>query len=311
MKHRTITHSPLLLAAALMAATPLATARLLVTTPQAQVHMDGELRCHRGADLRVVARDPTLLAGESPALQALLDATRAMLGFECRNLAGMTVTGQLDGLAGNNYKAVAGPESDWRLQTSRTVAVSALSRPPAPVMASAPPPAEASGRAMMDYTVRDLRRGMSVAEAQRTLRGNFGREPRYEQGRRLMTVTEGGCPVDSEGLRGDARLQPGDTCLQAHFSSDSRERLDEISFGQVVDLDQSATIRTALLERYGPPLRTWRLSPSSTRYVWGRKLSDQDDRYELEARVDVADSSTLLVVDLNSLPRQARHRVNF
>ena len=304
----------LLVAVALMAASPLAAAapRLLLVAPQVEVRMDDELRCHRGAEVSIVAQDPLLFTGDSPRMQSLIDATRAVLGYECRNLAGISVNGYLAGLDGTRYKAVAGPEDDWWLQASQTMAVSSSSSP-APVapgwpsQAESPAPAVGAG----DFVVRDLHRGMRLDEAVEALRGSFAGEPRYEQPRRVLSVVEGGCPIAGETLRRHVPPRAGDACLEAKFSADGRELLEHLNYGQVVDMDQSVVIRAALQQRYGQPVKTWRLDPTSTRMAWGRLLPGQLERYELEALINVGEATTVLVVQLSGGQNQAVYQVNF
>ena len=101
----------ILLAAALAAlsSSVQAAPRVLLESPDAEVRMDTDLRCGRDAEVTVLARDPQLLSAGSPRMQSLMDATRAVLGFECRNIAGIVVSGRLAGLDETSYQAALPP----------------------------------------------------------------------------------------------------------------------------------------------------------------------------------------------------------
>lgn len=300
----------LMLACALAAVSASADAapRVLLESADAEVRMERDLRCGRDAEVLVITRDPRLFSGDSPRMQSLLDATRAVLGFECRNLAGIVVSGRLAGMDNNSYQAVAGPESEWRLDASRTVQVSALDsredqsrwRPPEPTRAAAD-----------RYTVRDLHRGMNVEAALAAAREGFSAEPQYDRDRRLLSVVDGGCPVAGESLQRDFWPRPGDTCLEAGFSGRGGDKLQWLTFGQVVDMDQSASIRSALERRYGPPTATSRPADGTTRLSWGTRLPDTDGRHELEAEIGVREEITVLVIELAAGSDQPRFQADF
>jgi hypothetical protein len=208
----------------------------------------------------------------------------------------MVVTGRLAGLESTSYQAVAGPAGDWRLQTSRTLRVSALDGGSTQGQDSA-----------AHFAVRELRRGMGVDESLEAVRRNFSTEPRYHAARQLLSVVDGGCPIAGEFLLREFSPRAGDACLEAKFSGDGRlQRLDRLTLAQVVDMNQAASIRGELEQRYGRPARASQTAPSTTRLDWGARLPGPDSHYELEAQIDVRDTSTLLVLQLRGAEEQPR-----
>ena len=250
--------------------------RVLLESPDADVRMEKDLRCGRDAEVTVIARDPELLSGGSPRMQSLLDATRAVLGFECRNIAGIVVSGRLDGIGEDAYQAFAGPENGWRLDASRTVQVSALGQRSGASSSgggysewTAPASQQQAAGGSNAFAVRELQRGMGVDEALAAARQSF-----------------------SAGSDGD-------------------ERLERLVFGQVVDQDQSAAIRDALERRYGPPASATQPDPGTTRLAWGRTVPGDGDRRELEAQIEVREGTTVLVIELASATEQPRFQADF
>jgi hypothetical protein len=283
------------LAAALLAvgaASP-AGARLLLQDQEVQVSMPGELRCGEPARIEVVSPYPDLFVGDSPRLQALLDATRAMLGYECRDIPEIEVTGRVQGSLQDRYQGSASDATRWRLASRGGFAAT-----PAP----APPPAPAP-RAAARYSIRDVSTGMTPDDALRQARLSFDVEPSYDAKRREMAVMRGSCQIAES-----ATPRPGWLCMRTLFTAGNDPRAYRVNYAQVVDQDQAEAIASQLERRFGQPvvdeqLRTsnWLRGGSPERHLaWGSATDGADGqrRHELEARIRVDGGATVLTLDL-------------
>lgn len=146
------------LAGVALAAPALAQARLLIDADDLRVSLEPPLRCAGTTHLEVEARRPDLLDGTSPRLQAVVDAARAVLAYECGAAPALEVTGRLRGLSSVSYRARADALDDWRLVPSQTALPTASENAAAPQPA---PPAVPQPR----YQVRSLTTGMTLDEA--------------------------------------------------------------------------------------------------------------------------------------------------
>ncbi len=308
-------------AVAAVAAAP-AHARLLLEDQGAEVSTAGELRCGAPVAVEVTSEQPELFASGSARMQGLLDATRAMLGFECRNIPEIQVTGYLRGLSQPSYQASASAATSWRLAATRTVRAPAASpgvgAAPAVCPRAASTPA-AGPPAVSRYAIRDLTTGMTVEAAMDTARRGFDATPRYDARTRVLSVVRGSCEV-AEG----SRPQPGWVCLKAQFSEGADPRTTRVSYAQTVDKDQGRAIADQLRDRFGAAavdqeLRSgsWlRGGEAERRLAWGAEIagSGGEPRRELEALIRVEGDATVLVLDLvhtGSVSGGPRYQVRF
>ena len=308
---------------AALSAAPAASARVLLVDDGVTVSMDRDLRCGQPVEVEISADRAELFAAGSSRLQGLVDATRAMLGYECRQIPEIRVNGTLRGHRDRRYEGIASAASDWRLVGSGAYAAASPPAggsqnlpwsPPPPAPRSEPaapasaPPASGAGR----YSVRDLTTGMSVDASMDQARRSFDTAPQYDARRRELTVVRGQCDVSAE-----ARPKAGWVCLKSQFTGDTDPRSYRLSYAQVVDRDQGDAIAAQLRQRFGEPTvdeqersASWLQGGApDRRLAWGRVA-----RHELEARVRVDQGVTVLtldLVDMGLLAEEPRYQVRF
>ncbi len=295
-----LTPALLLGAAAAVLAAP-ADARLLLEDRGAEVRLERPLVCGQPAEVRVTAERPELFDAGNPRLQGLLDAARAMLGYECRELDEIRVTGSLRGDTGARFAAVAGEATGWRVQPERGSA--AWSPPAAPTPAAPPPVASAPAPAGSAFTVRGLGTGMTPDAAMREARTGFDAAPSYDRARRELAVERDGCALEP-----GSRPRAGQVCLKAAFTEGRDPRSYRVRYAQVVDRDQAEAIAAQLRDRFGAPAvdeerrgTAWLQGGAPERHLaWGAATAGEDGRprRELEADIRVESGVTVLTLDL-------------
>lgn len=298
-------------AAALVAVVPVQ-ARLLMEDTGVQISTPDDQRCGTPVALEVSSDSPDLLIAGSPRLQGLLDASRAMLAFECRAIPEIRVTGRLRGMSQVSYEGSASAATRWRLEPTR-----ALRAPAGGSSMSTPTAAAPSGAAR--WSIRDLSTGMSVNAAMASANRSFDVAPAYDARKRELAVISGGCEM-GEGSRPKAGL----VCMRAWFTDGTDPRSYRLSYGQTVDQDQAAVTADQLRQRFGAPVideqrgsADWLRGGGPERHLaWGRELvtADGERRHEMEARIRVQGTVTVLELDLvdPALATQApRYQVRF
>lgn len=299
------------LVAGLGAAMP-AHARLLMEDAGVQINAPDDQRCGTPVALEVTADSPDLFVAGSPRLQALLDAARAMLGFECRTIPELRVAGHLRGMSQVSYEGSASAATRWRLEASR--ALRAPQGGNVPALGSSTGSQPSGSR----WSIRDLTTGMSVNAAMAGARRSFDVAPTYDSSKRELAVVNGGCEM-GEGTR----PRPGLVCMKTYFTDGADPRSYRLSYGQTVDRDQVAVTADQLRQRFGAPAvdeerrgENWRGSPPERHLAWGAELATADGqrRREMEARIRLDGTTTVLLLDLvdASLATQApRYQVRF
>lgn len=302
---------------ALPASALAAPGRVLLEGNGVRVTLAQPFRCGTRAELAVSASDPTLFAADSPRLQATVDAARAMLGFECRDIRGISVTGHLAGQEGQGrraYYGTAGPEVGWQLHAEQSIQLSGGESGPA-----APAPVTAG------YRIADLSTGMDVRQALDATRRSFRGEPVYDRHDHVLRAAEGDCGAGFDWGRNPDAGRAGWRCLVAHFTRGRPGRLYQLRFVQVVDRNQAQAVGDTLVQRFGrPAFRHTKHAAGGwynqgdgdvTTMGWGEPIGAENHR-PLQARIEVRTNRTVLVLTLLDPaldPRTAkpRYQVNF
>lgn len=298
---------------ALVAISP-AQARLLVEDTGVQISAPDDQRCGAPVPLEVSSDSPDLFVAGNPRLQGLLDASRAMLGFECRTIPELRVTGRLRGMSQVSYEGTASAATRWRLESSR-----ALRAPPGGSSSTGNVSAPVSQSSASRWSIRDLTTGMSVNAAMANAQRSFDVAPSYDPRKRELAVVSGGCEM-GEG----SRPKPGLVCMRTLFTDGNNPRSYRLSYGQTVDQDQVRITADQLRQRFGTPVvdeerrsANWSRGSTPERHLaWGDALTgpDGERRHEMEASIRVEGSTTVLTLDLvdPDLATQApRYQVRF
>lgn len=300
------------LGVALVAASP-AQARLLMEDSGVQISAPDDQRCGAPVPLEISSESPDLFVAGSPRLQGLLDASRAMLGFECRTIPELRVTGRLRGMSQVSYEGTASAATRWQLESSRALrgtpgGSSGAGNVSAPVSQSG-----------SRWSIRDLSTGMSVNAAMASAQRSFDAAPSYDPRKRELAVVSGGCEMGA-----GSRPKPGLVCMRTLFTDGNNPRSYRLSYGQTVDQDQARITADQLRQRFGTPVvdeerrsENWLRGSAPERHLaWGAALTgpDGERRHEMEARIRVEGSTTVLTLDLvdPDLATQApRYQVRF
>jgi hypothetical protein len=297
--------------AVVLAPTP-AAARLLLEDRGAEVRLEQAMDCGQPVRVQVITERADLFAPGGERLQGLVDAARAMLGYECRALPEIRVTGALRGESSPRWAGTAGAATDWRLEPDAHHASSAWvppwrtgepTPPPATPPPAAPPPAaRAPAPARSGFAVRGLGTGMTPDTALARAREQFDVAPRYDASRRELLADLGGCDIDA------TRPRAGQLCMRTLFTEGREPRSYRVHYAQVVDRDQGEAIAAQLRERFGAPAvdeehrgTAWlRGGEPDRRLAWGvpTRGAEGEARHELEADIRVEEGVTVLTLDL-------------
>lgn len=280
--------------------------RLLFDNPDYIVTTAGEQRCGQPVTIALETGNPDLLESESK-LQGVVDATRAVLAYECPTVGEIEMLGHLRGIADPVFRGIAHSESGWQLETRQSF------------------DARAEGESWRDerpenaapdnFNVANLTAGMVVEEARSTVSETFGVEPSYDNREGTLSMRKGGCREDYDWAALSPPPDAGWKCLRAWFTDERMERLYLVELIQVVEGRQVASIETFLSDQFGEPVHRsrsdgqegwWQDEPSPRTLAWGEvvdttPVSDGDEqasRYTLQARVVPLNDVTVLVVTL-------------
>jgi hypothetical protein len=276
-------------------------ARVLVEQTDITVTTGDQNRCGEPVEVKVRATRPAVYQREATELQRIIDAVRAQLGFECRAIPAIAVSGTLAGMNEEMYYAVAEPRTDWRLIAQRSL----RTQPPATPVSAAPPVPTPQPAPTATYLIAGLSVGMSVEEAMVAVKSNLGVDGRYNANRQQLQVRERGCPVDYNWSERRTEPVPGWRCLDASFAAGGNDPwLTEARLAQVVDRDQRNVIIETLISRYGPPAMQYN-TPSRSRLAWGTRIDSRnlpdhhtDADWPLSADIDASSARTILLLRL-------------
>jgi hypothetical protein len=240
-----------------------------------EVTLTGAHRCGAPADVTIHSARPALFERDSSELQRVVDAVRALLAFECRDLPELRVLGRLKGLPEPVFRGAATAASGWAVRTEQSIRGGAPRRAEGTAGGGGGP---LGGRAPLPAlgdegpAVAGLRAGMPVGEAQAAVARTFGVEPAYDPQRGLLTMGAQGCPAGYDLERRSPAPQPGWKCLKAWFTDEQEPRLYRLELVQVLPPDQREAAERALTERFGPPLQRRVDEPTSW---WGGRTGEQ------------------------------------
>jgi hypothetical protein len=277
-------------------------ARVLVEQPGISVTTQDRLRCGEPLEVRVDAHRPAIFEREATELQRIVDAVRSQLGFECRTIPAIIVSGTLTGMNEEMYHAVAEPRNDWRLVAQSSLRTGSR-------MVAGTDRADAINAQLVPtatFLIAGLSVGMSVEEAMIAVKSNLGVDARYNPRRQELQVRERGCPPDYDWSIRATDPMPGWRCLDASFAAGGADPwLTEAMLAQVVDRDQRNAIIESLVARYGLPSLQYNDTPARTRLAWGTRIDsrgtpDQDlqANWPLTADVEGSNERTILVLRL-------------
>ena len=287
-------------------AAPVWADRLLLESSAGSVILLGAHACAEPVNLAVAASDPAVFEGDSPALQSLVDAARAMLAYECPDLREIEVQGRLSGLSTNVYRGVASRDSQWRLDSLESIRAEAAEQA---TYEADPEPAPAPG-----FRVVGLGLGMSQAVAAAAIREGFRGEPGYDEAKHRLTFYDGGCPEGYDASLGGPEARAGWVCLKADFADAGMGGLQALDLVQVIGGTDTASIADALGEKFGPPTDRWTEteregglfgdSREVEHLTWGEALAPAADAAhptrELHAQVHAAKDGVVVRVLLRA-----------
>lgn len=285
--------------------------RLLFDNPDFEVTARSGFFCNEPVPITVRSTIPRLFEAQSARLQGIVDATRAVLGFECPVLQGIRVQGRLTGLDEPVYSGMADPDSDWMLVTRQSIESEAYDNYNAP---SDSRDTADMGRTGDSFTVAGLSAGMSVDEARAAVAEAFGTEADFDIEAGALTMRDGGCPGEYDWASLSPPPQPGWKCLDAWFTDQRMARLYLLDLIQVIEASEPDRIMQQLIERFGEPVSRatqeqeggwWDSGPVVERLAWGEVVETRDpgdaqgsDIHALQAKIVPLEDATVVAVTL-------------
>jgi len=284
--------------------------RLLFDNPAYDVFVAEDYFCDQPVRVTVRSGQPGLFEADSPELQRIVDSTQAVLAFECPNVRGVELEGRLAGLDEPVYFGVAGPQSDWKLSTKRSIQSEEYGQYQAPGDAGD----QGAPGAARAFTVANLSVGMPVDEARAAVADTFGVEPAYNVAEGILTMQAGGCPADYDWAALSPSPEPGWKCLQAWFTDQRLARLYLLDLVQVIDSEDPEAVGQHLIDRFGEPVHRgtreqdrawWQDTRTIHTLGWGEVVESADagdgeaaDVYTLQAQVLPIGGATVVTVTL-------------
>ena len=286
--------------------------RVLFDNDDYDVTAARNIDCGESVALTVRSSSPELFEAGSVELQRLVDASQAVLGFECPGVPALELEGRLAGLEEPVYTGRAERGANWQLVARRSIQSEQYEE----YAASRDEAYESTaGEDSRRFAVANLSVGMTVDEARSTGQDTFGVEPDYDVKEGVLTMRSGGCPADYDWAALSPSPKPRWKCLQAWFTDQRVARMYLVDLVQVIDHDDPKAVQRHLIERFGEPVyqgeverdRSWWQSKSSL-YVmgWGEVIGSAEagegrgkaDVYTLQAKVLPVDDVVIVTVTL-------------
>lgn len=286
--------------------------RVLFDNDDFDVTAPAGIDCSGSVALLVRSSSPELFEAGSAELQRLVDASQAVLGFECPGVPALEVEGRLTGLDEPVYTGRAERASNWQLVARRSIQSEQYQE-----YAAARDEAygSAAGVGGHEFAVANLSVGMTVDEARSSVQETFGVEAAYDVDEGVLTMRSGGCPADYDWAALSPRPEPHWKCLQARFTDQRVARMYLVDLVQVIEHDDPEAVQRHLIERFGQPVyqgeverdRSWWQRKSAVHVMgWGDVIESngagegnpKTDVYTLQAKVLPLDDVVIVTVTL-------------
>ncbi len=229
--------------------------RILINDAEQTVTLARALDCYSAADIKINTSRPEIYELPSRQLQAISDAVRAMLSYECPGLSEINITGSVRGLDSVVYQGQLSAQNSWLVQTNSPTILSSHANNEE---FSAPKQAYRQARGVRPdsdkepLSITRLQLGMSAEEVSKIVSDTFEINPEYKPYAGTMTMFAGGCPKDFDARRNANSAQEEWKCLKAWFSDTRTPRLERLELVQVVNAD-TEQVQQLLVEKYGRP----------------------------------------------------------
>lgn len=285
--------------------------RLLFDNPGYTVTMPESYYCNDTVTISVHSDRPGLFESDSAELQRIVDATQAVLAFECPGLHAIQVEGRLSGIGEPVYSGMSERRSNWELTATRSIQSEHYDR------SSSPMDDEGYGAAddPHGFSVANLSAGMPVDEARSAVTDTFGVEPDFDIDSGVLTMLAGGCPADYDWAALSPEPERGWKCLSAWFTDQRQARLYLLDLVQVVEPADPEVVAQQLMERFGDPVYRdtrdregggwWGKNEEIRMLAWGEIVETRDtgsgemtDVYTLQAKILPMDDVTVVTVTL-------------
>lgn len=307
---RGIRFVPLLGLLAVVHSASAANERLLFDNPDYDVTMAEDYYCDEPATVAVHSDTPGMFQADSTAMQRIVDATQAVLAFECPMFDVIRVEGRLAGLDEPVFAGVAERGSNWELTTTRSIQSEEYAEHDTPMGDEE----YGSTDGGLGYTVANLSAGMSVDEARAAVADSFGIEPEFDIEQGILSMRAGGCPADYDWSALSPTPERGWKCLNAWFTDQRLARLYLLDLIQVVNAEDPEIVVRQLTDRFGEPVYRdtrdqkggwWGKNDPVQLLAWGEVVEtqetgsgEQEDVYTLQARILPVEDVTVVTVTL-------------
>lgn len=307
---RAIRFLPLLGLLAVVHGAHAANGRLLFDNPDFDVTMVKDYYCDEPVTVTVHSDSPEMFRADSAALQRIVDATQAVLAFECPAFDVIQVEGRLTGLDEPVFAGMAERGSNWQLATTRSIQSKEYTDDDALTGEEEYGPADGES----GYTVANLSAGMSVDEAQAAVADAFGVEPEFDIQQGILSMQAGGCPADYDWSALSPTPERGWKCLSAWFTDQRLARLYLLDLIQVVGAEDPEAVAQHLIDHFGEPVYRdtrdqkggwWGKDDAMHMLAWGELVEtretgsgEQEDVYTLQARILPVEDVTVVTVTM-------------
>ncbi len=232
--------------------------RVLINDAEQTVTLTQALDCYSAADIKINTSRPEIYEPQSGQLQAINDAVRAMLSYECPGLSEINITGSVRGLDSIVYQGQLSAQNSWLVQTIAPKNLSSYTNSQA--ITTSEQTYRQAGGFIPDLdkeplSITRLQLGMSAEEVSKIVSDTFEINPEYKAYEGTMTMFAGGCPEDFDARRNANSAQQEWKCLKAWFSDARTPRLERLELVQVANAD-TEQVQQLLVEKYGRPQQT-------------------------------------------------------
>lgn len=228
--------------------------RILIHDNNQTVTLNQSLDCYKAAQITIDTRNPEIYQQGTRQLQAIGDAVRAMLSYECPGLDEIELNGLIRGLGETVYRGRLSARDGWLVRPVALELDRLAARPKSRNVTPHTATSNNGGVAINSETLSltGLELGMSIAAAIEAVETAFEISPHYDPENGMMTLQTGGCPADFDTNAVAYQAQSEWKCLKAWFSDKRIPALERVELIQVVHSD-TGSIKQRLTEKYGAP----------------------------------------------------------
>ncbi|GJL81626.1 MAG: hypothetical protein DHS20C01_12600 [marine bacterium B5-7] len=267
--------------------------RTLIRNDDITVYVDESLDCDQSGKVTIESSGFEIFEADSIQMQTLIDATQAMLRYECPQIEQINISGFLKGLPDSVFAGFADGSDLFKVTSKRSITSKEVKAETTSVSANSDQPI--ANDIDREIDVVSIKLDMTVNEVSEIMDERFGSKPSYDRRTGVLTFDSSGC---LDGDDRDTELK----CINAWFTDKRVATLYRLNYKQVVDAELD-DIRGALIDKFGRPDADEKIRKANGReMIWRSQSVSADGRViheELNARLIARGDIVVVDLELN------------